>query len=100
MQDKKEGYVIICLNSLNQSKVYAKLEDIKLNPDDPNSRTLKDEFDAKDKKITNLENKVNALEKKVEMGLEAISVLLEQTKLNLTQQQLLILKNIGGKKNV
>ena len=35
------------------------------------------------------------------MGLEAISVLLEQTKLNLTQQQLLILKNkVGGNGNV
>lgn len=101
MMKDKEGYVVVCVNSVNQSKVYVKLKDIKMDPDKANSKTLEDELNEKNKKITTLEKIEKEHEKKIEMALEAISVLLEQAKLNLTQQQLLVLKNkIGGIENV
>lgn len=60
--ENKNGYIEVLSDTLTKAKKLVKLEDVKLNPSDKSSLTLKEDLEAKNKQIEDLEKRVVKLE--------------------------------------
>lgn len=90
----KKGQVLVYTENYNQEAVYPEKLKVKNEELGQIVLDLKSKTKAQDKIILDLMQKNR-------MIFEILLVLIEQANLNLTQQQLLVLKNkVGGKENV
>lgn len=88
MKSTKEGYVTVCIDKRNNLFDEIPLEQVMFK-----GKPLIEYTSNQEEKIKRLEANSEIFAKKLDIALKTISVLLETAKINLTKEELLVLRN-------